>query len=499
MAVCGSRGAFIWEGVTVMRRSRLCVMGVLSLAVGLATGVSAAEVQVDCGKVIGRIRPLHGGNCGPLQSGGLIDLSDYFREVRIPHTRLHDCHWPNPDVVDIHTIFPDFGADPAQAGSYRFSRTDEYVQSIVAVGSQIVYRLGESIEHTPTKYYVHPPADYEKWAAVCIGIIRHYNEGWAKGFRHDIRYWEIWNEPENRPAMWTGSDEQYLKLYEVTAKAIKERFPALKLGGPSLGYTGRVVDGRFEPSAFLVKFLEHCRERGLPLDFLSWHLYTNDPAECMVRAKGLREVLDRHGFGKAELHFNEWNYLPDNDWSPMGLRGQGVKRERFYERMGGPEGAAFAACVLMNLQDSPVDVANYFKADTGGFSLFTPHGAPYKVFHAFKAFGMLLDTPVRVETRGGEPGRLVVCAGMNEGKSEVGVLVSNYGSPDKRIQLRIAHLPWEGAAVCRVYVVDDAHDLAMTREFRLPAGDMVLEEALAAPGVCLIKISRDAPETAGEQ
>ena len=59
---------------------------------------------------------------------------------------------------------------------------------------------------------MHPPADAAKWAAICVGIIRHYNEGWANGFHHGIRYWEIWNEPENRPAMWTGTDEDYLAL-----------------------------------------------------------------------------------------------------------------------------------------------------------------------------------------------------------------------------------------------------------------------------------------------
>ena len=42
----------------------------------------------------------------------------------------------------------------------------------------------------------NPPRDPARWAAVCAGIVRHYNEGWAGGFRHDIRYWEIWNEPD---------------------------------------------------------------------------------------------------------------------------------------------------------------------------------------------------------------------------------------------------------------------------------------------------------------
>jgi hypothetical protein len=53
------------------------------------------------------------------------------------------------------------------------------------------YRLGQNIEHTARNYFAHKPADFDRWAAICLGIIRHYNEGWAHGFRHGIRYFEV--------------------------------------------------------------------------------------------------------------------------------------------------------------------------------------------------------------------------------------------------------------------------------------------------------------------
>ena len=170
-----------------------CVPVLLTLALGAAAhGLeTAAHIRVDCSKTVGQIRPLHGGNCGPLQTGGLIDLTDYHKKLRIPLTRLHDCHWPNPDVVDVHVVFPDFEKDPSDPKSYDFARTDEYIAAVAKTGAKVVYRLGESIEHTPRKHHVHPPRDVEKWARVCLGIIRHYNEGWAGGSRHAIEYWEI--------------------------------------------------------------------------------------------------------------------------------------------------------------------------------------------------------------------------------------------------------------------------------------------------------------------
>jgi len=468
----------------------------MSVCLVICSAAAAEELAegallVDCARDAGDIRPLHGGNCGPLEYGELVDLSAYFREARFPLLRLHDCHWPSPDVVDIHVLFPNPDADPERPESYDFRRTDDYLKATLATGAQIVYRLGESIEHSKRKYHVQPPADPAKWAAICRGIIRHYNEGFSRGFRHGIRYWEIWNEPENRPLMWTGSDEDYFRLYETAAKAIKAQWPDLKVGGPSLGYTGRVTKGQFEPGEFLTRFLERCRDRALPLDFLSWHLYSDDPSECLVRARGIRAALDRCGFQKTELHFNEWNYLPGSDWSPFERRNQGLPRERMFEQICGAPGAAFSACVLINLQDSPVTAANYYSNINHGFGLFSLHGRPHKSYFALKAFARLLDTPQRVYAAGGRPDQLAICAGLNRDKTAVGVLIANFrGTPLEPLRLTVRGLPWQGPARFELAVVDAAHGLDVVRTGALPAEPLDLSADLKAPAVGLITLSK---------
>ncbi|MCK4515756.1 MAG: hypothetical protein KAU31_10890, partial [Spirochaetaceae bacterium] len=143
-----------------------------------------SSVTVDFNESKERLKPLHGVNNGPVGYGSLIDVSDRFRELAIPYVRLHDPNWPHPREVDIPQIFPDFGADPGEPASYAFDRTDAYIQSVLDTGAKIVYRLGVSIEHTEKKYYTHPPSDYDRWAAICLGIIKHYNQGWAGGFYH---------------------------------------------------------------------------------------------------------------------------------------------------------------------------------------------------------------------------------------------------------------------------------------------------------------------------
>lgn len=448
----------------------------------------AVEVIVDCSRARGPARALHGVNCGPLQQGGTLDLSALHRRLDIPLSRLHDCHWPNPDVVDIHVVFPEFGADPTRPGSYDFSRTDDYIAAILETGSGIVYRLGESIEHSKRKYHVHPPPDMKKWATICLGVIRHYNEGWAHGFRHGIQYWEIWNEPENRPAMWTGSDEEYFRLYEATSSAIKDRYPSLKVGGPSLGDTGKVTEKGFEAGEFLLRFLGYCRSHDLPLDFFSWHLYSSDPHEYVTRARGLRRVLDEQGFEETELHLNEWNYLPGDDWTPITLAGQGRPREEFFARVGGAEGAAFAASVLLLLQDSPVDVANYYTGNTQGFGLFSTHGVPRKTFHAFEAFSTWLETPLRIDCQASSRRGLTVGASMDRGRSEVRVLLSCRGETRAALRLGFENLPWGGDTRSVVRVVDASRSLETVRTGTLDGRWLDLEGGRAGPAVYLVKV-----------
>ena len=410
----------------------------------------AAEPQrltIDFAQTNGLLRPLHGVNKGPIAAGGTIDLTDRHRELGIPYTRLHDCLWPYPDVVDIHSIFRNPAADPDLATSYDFALTDEYLAAVHRTGAKMIYRLGESIEHMTTKRFVHPPADIDKWASIGVGILRHYNEGWANGFRYGIPYVEIWNEPENRPPMWSGSDDDFLRLYSISARRIKDRFPNVKVGGPGFGATGALKNGNLKPTEFLSNFLKDCRTKRVPLDFLSWHCYTADVDELVVRAKEIRKLLDAEGFSQTETHLNEWNYLPDNSWDPFGRSATGTTRREFYTRAQGTEGASFALATLIKLQDVPVDVANFFHGEIGGFGLFDEFGGDTQVFRAFKAFNTVLSsTPIRVPISSEKVNRIAIVPCRNRDDTLASILFSNPISEPQFLQLSVTNLPLKAQA-----------------------------------------------------
>lgn len=226
--------------------------------------------------------------------------------------------------VDVENIFPDFDADETDPASYDFAFTDRLLEEMAKYHIKPFYRLGATIEnqHFIKAYHIYPPKDFAKWARICQGIIRHYNEGWANGYHFGIEYWEIWNEPENSPIpeenpMWKGTPEQFYSLYETASKHLKAAFPSIKVGGyGSCGFYGIDKDNVFTQAlssprvesflTFMDGFLEHCRCTGSPLDFFSWHSY-GDVEDNLRYAAYAKERLTQYGYGEAEVLLNEWN------------------------------------------------------------------------------------------------------------------------------------------------------------------------------------------------
>lgn len=453
--------------------------------------VAAEPLTVDASTVIGRIRPLHGVNNGPVNQGETVDVTAAWKPLSIPSTRLHDSEWPTGDIVDIHAIFPDFNADPSSPASYRFARTDDYIKPIIASGSGIVYRLGESIEHTKRKHFVHPPRDCDHWAQICLGIIRHYNDGWSEGYQYQIRYWEIWNEPENRPTMWSGTDADYIRLYVTAAKAIKAKYPDLKVGGPAAGASGDIVNGQYQPTQFLRDLVKACRESQAPLDFFSWHTYTNDPTLYAKKAHGIRQWLDAEGFSKTESHLNEWNFLPGNDWGGMLNSSDPGARDRWYATMGGVPGATFVANALVGFQDVPLDVANFYSGDTSPFGLFERFGTPKKTYYSFLAFAQLMQTPQRVSLTSGQPGNHFGLAGLNDAHTELRILVSRQIASTDSQPLTIENLPWNGPSEMQVLHLDESHQLEVIQAAKFEASEKSLTVVFPGNGVVLVKLRKE--------
>ena len=295
------------------------------------------SIKINFNETVGKMKPMHGVGGGPRQGGASLgmDISDIFSEIGVPFSRLHDIEgsYSANQYVDVHCIFPDFNADENDSESYNFKPTDRYLKAIVDAGTQVFYRLGESIDHYPKKLHVRPPKDVEKWARICEHIIRHYNYGWADGFEWNIQYWEIWNEPDNF-RMWTGNLEDFYNVYKITATHLKKCFPDLKIGGYSASgfYTEtRPIEKCGEWFRTLVpwtnKFFEYLsneKER-VPMDFFSWHCYANRPEEINLFANYVRTLLRKYGYEGIESFLTEYNTMDSLGKVPSTLSHYGAE------------------------------------------------------------------------------------------------------------------------------------------------------------------------------
>jgi len=369
------------------------------------------NIKVDFTKKLNRrIRPMHGVGQPPILRGepGVNPLLfHYLTEAGIPYSRLHDVAGPYGGgvFVDIPNIFRDFDADVNDPASYDFAHTDVLIKALYDYGVEPVYRLGITIENSANirAFHVFPPKDFKKWAEICEHIIMHYNEGWANGFNYGITYWEIWNEPDvilnpnNIAQTWHGTREEFFEFYKTAATHLKGRFgDSIQVGGyAAMGFGGFE---RLDPDAtgvtydfsscayddmefkrayridYAHKFLAFVRDNNIPLDFFSWHCYTNvGPKMILACEKHCRRVLHNYGFDNVPDFLNEWN----------ACRVKSINRAL-------PKSAADTFGVLIGSQRNEVAMLNYYDAGIGASvyrGMFNPDTLrPYKTYYAFKSF-----------------------------------------------------------------------------------------------------------------
>jgi len=459
------------------------VLGTFLSVASLAVAASR-EVRIDAAKVVGQIRSFQGVNGGPapLVAGKIAEVSQQYKDVRIDFVRTHDffgptdidAQWPNPDPIaqavkasGENSIFRDWNADPNHERSYNFGPSDRVIQAIVESGAAVYYRLGRSWSANPV-----PPPDPDKFANICRHVAMHFNGGWAGGYYYKIRYWEVWNEPDVKQSwdpkfirpFWTGTPDQFYRLYEKTAQALKSYDPTLHVGA-----CGQAAGGHKGP--YREGLIEYCAAHKVPLDFFSWHHYHNAPADPgdMVRiGKQVRELLDRNGFPRAETHVTEWNLSRSNPARAS---------------QNSAETAAFVVSVLIALQDSALERSFFYRGDATGTGLFERDGRYRRKAYVFKAAGAMLDTPQRLAVTGTDTHDFLSLAGRSADRKKVQVLVCNYrGNPGYTLALE--NLPWgQGPFRVKRHRITEADDFTRPVESLGTGGKLELTSNLPAPGV----------------
>jgi xylan 1,4-beta-xylosidase len=173
---------------------------------------------------------------------------------------------------------------PDGTAVYDFAITDRIFDTLVAAHVRPLVEIGfmpEALSTHPEPYrhtfpngdiftgWTYPSKDDAKWSKLVEAYTAHLRDRYGAQVRDWL--WEVWNEPDI--PYWHGTPEQYDRLYDLSAAAIRKALPEAKIGGPEA--TG--ISDHSEP--FLRQFLDHCAHgvnaatggTGAPLDFISYH------------------------------------------------------------------------------------------------------------------------------------------------------------------------------------------------------------------------------------
>lgn len=152
---------------------------------------------------------------------------------------------------------------------YNYMYVDALFDYLLSIGIKPFIELGfmpnALASGTETIFWwrgnVTPPKDYEKWAALVKNLTEHFTLRYGTD---EVKTWyfEVWNEPNLKPGFWTGTQDDYFKLYKYSAEAVKSVNTSYRVGGP--GTAG---------AAWESEMIDFCVKNNVPIDFVSTHSY----------------------------------------------------------------------------------------------------------------------------------------------------------------------------------------------------------------------------------
>ena len=501
------------------RRSKIAWLILLELMVAVAAhGQEQISIRVDASQPIGSFRPIY--------SYFGYDEPNYTYTVN--GTKLvNELGALSSSPVYIRTHFllatGDGGAglkwgstnayieDSAGKAIYDWKIIDRIFETYLLAGARPFVEIGfmpQALSSKPEPYrptwipgaankdyaigWSYPPRDYRKWEELVYQWVRHCVEKYGQQ-EVESWYWEVWNEPDI--FYWHGTPEEYEKLYDYTASAVKRALPSARIGGPAT--TGPASP---QAAAFLRHFLEHCDHgtnfgngnAGAPLDFITYHAKGRpsvvDGRVRMGIAKQLQDV--REGF-RIVRSFAKFRDLPIilSESDPEGCAACSARVYPQNSYRNGTLYPAYTAVMLKNIFeladreqaniDGTLTWAFEFEGQPyfDGFRTLATNGIDKPVLNLFRMLGMMQGSRVKTENSRRIPLLSMLAEGVQKPDvdslavardREVSVLTWHYCDEDvvgvaTKVRLIISGLPKNAKRLLlRQYRIDEDHSNSWT-------------------------------------
>jgi xylan 1,4-beta-xylosidase len=278
-----------------------------------------------------------------------------------------------PNLVRIDASFERLYPDDPQIDEVAFAALGAEIDEAIDIGAEPVVILS----YTPTwlgddrpssDRTKVPPSDADVWESLVLEVVERLAT-------RDVRWFEVWNEPDN-PIFFQGLLPEFLdSVFRPSAQAVLE---AERRTGRDLRFGGCACF--FADPVWIVPMMSFARANDLPLDFLSWHHYGNTPffgpdgaeplgppefrrlleplrrrnpvtsasfyGDQIVSVRAWRDAIYADADAKPELWIDEWN----------------LSAAGFDKRHDSSVGAAFQAATLVELQRAGLDRASVFRS-----------------------------------------------------------------------------------------------------------------------------------------
>jgi len=328
-----------------------------------------------------------------------------------------------------------------------------------------------------------PPNDYDKWAELIYQWVKHCV---ARYGRQEVEswYWEVWNEPDGHYLIAADPKQEYFKMYDYAADAVKRALPTARMGGPHTAGAGRFMDDFLKHALHGKNFATG--KTGSPLDFVAFHA---KGAPKVVNGKvqmGMNTHFKRldEGFALVEK-YPELKGMPViiGESDPEGCAACGMQTNPENAYRNGTLYSSYTAASIAREFDlagkrgvNLIGAVNWsFEFEDqpwfAGFRDLATNGVNKPVLNVFRMFGMMHGDRVavsgdqaydaaRIMAEGVRGARNDINALATRGQHSMAVMVWNYHDDDiidagSPVELQIAGIPAKQVQV-RHYRVD--HD-----------------------------------------
>lgn len=447
----------------------------ISLQLSFAQQAKVA-INVDASRPIGEMKPFwsYVGYDEPnyaTRKNGQKLLAEFSQLSPVPvYVRAHNLLTSKGNSIrpDLKWGFTDaYKEDKKGRPVYSWNVIDSIVDTYVQRGMKPLMEIGfmpKDLSTKPEPYdhtwstggnlwtgWTYPPKDYNKWRELVYQWTKHSIERYGKD-EVTTWLWEVWNEPDI--AYWSGTFEEYCKLYDYAADGLKRACPDCTIGGPHT--TSPRNDKAYK---YLTEFIEHCLRGknyatgkiGTPLQYIGFHakgspefIDGNIRMDMGVQLKDIQRAFE------AVNSFPELKNIPIiiGECDPEGCAACSEKRDPKYGYRNGTMYSSYTAASFariyelmdqynVNLQ-GVVSWSFEFEDQEwfAGFRELATHGIDKPVLNVFRMLGMMNGQRLSVQSNNARSVADIITSGVrtyndiyaiaSKNQNSVSVMVWNY-------------------------------------------------------------------------